>query len=167
MSEKLRRRALPWRDALCEHYRRPEDFLPHVYQDPNSGCWLWLGSTDHKDYGMVQCCRRRIRVPRLVILLRGEVLQGFLALHKCDTPLCINPDHVYAGTTSQNARDAVSRGRWPRKGNKLPPGITAFRSSTHPFRAIRWNGTKNVHVGYYETVEQAKGALADLLEGKP
>jgi len=32
-------------------------------------------------------------------------------LHHCDNPPCVNPDHLYAGTRADNARDKSQRGR--------------------------------------------------------
>lgn len=32
-------------------------------------------------------------------------------MHQCDNPKCVNPDHLEAGTQSQNIKDAFARGR--------------------------------------------------------
>jgi hypothetical protein len=52
---------------------------------------------------------------RLALMLNGVSIDGLIACHKCDNPPCINPDHLYAGTFSDNTRDAVSRKRFIRK----------------------------------------------------
>lgn len=33
------------------------------------------------------------------------------ACHHCDTPPCINPDHLFEGTRADNVRDAQLKGR--------------------------------------------------------
>lgn len=39
---------------------------------------------------------------------------GFLppvVMHICDNPLCVNPEHLRAGTQSENIKDCVAKGR--------------------------------------------------------
>lgn len=38
----------------------------------------------------------------------GQLKEG-LVLHKCDNGWCINPDHLYLGNSSQNAKDNAER----------------------------------------------------------
>lgn len=45
------------------------------------------------------------------ILANGPVPPGKIVRHKCDNPSCVNPDHLEVGTLSDNAQDAIARGR--------------------------------------------------------
>jgi hypothetical protein len=36
---------------------------------------------------------------------------GQVALHHCDTPACVNPEHLFLGTPQDNMDDKVSKGR--------------------------------------------------------
>lgn len=38
-------------------------------------------------------------------------LRGLVIRHRCDMPLCVNPEHLETGTQRQNVRDAMDRGR--------------------------------------------------------
>jgi hypothetical protein len=41
----------------------------------------------------------------------GDLLVGMQALHSCDNPSCVNPDHLSSGTNADNMRDKVQKGR--------------------------------------------------------
>lgn len=80
--------------------------------EPNTGCWLWIGNF----YGVYGKCggegAHRVSyryyvgpIPRWLRRRRA------LVLHKCDTPACVNPDHLFLGTQRDNMRDCVKKGR--------------------------------------------------------
>lgn len=80
-----------------------------------SSCWEWqlaYQGSRHK-YGVLSYKGKRRKVTRLILYFtQGFDLDGnLLALHHCDNPICVNPDHLYAGTYSDNVRDAKLRGR--------------------------------------------------------
>lgn len=41
--------------------------------------------------------------------------KGGVVMHSCDNPRCINPKHLSLGTTSDNIKDCVSKGRANRR----------------------------------------------------
>lgn len=85
--------------------------------EPNSGCWLWLRSTLPSGYGNIGIDGKVWRAHRASWLAyRGEI--GMLhVLHRCDNPCCVNPDHLFLGTQSDNMRDMFSKSRQ----NRNPP----------------------------------------------
>jgi hypothetical protein len=91
---------------------------------PEAGCWLWLGSTGRGGYGRIRVGgNRTARTHRLAWELnRGPIPDGLHVLHKCDTPCCINPDHLFLGTPLDNAHDRDRKGRQVagRVGSKYP-----------------------------------------------
>lgn len=103
--------------------RKPlhDKFWAKVSPEPNSGCWLWLGSCDHHGYGQMRVDGRGIMATHVSLQLAGVLkpFEGACARHKCDNPPCVNPDHLIWGTLKQNSHDALSRGRANLNGLKI------------------------------------------------
>lgn len=75
-------------------------------------CWVWNGAPVSGGYGRLKINRKSYLVHRLAYeICKGEIPAGLNVLHECDTPLCINPDHLIAGTQSKNICDMFARGR--------------------------------------------------------
>lgn len=89
--------------------------------DGKDPCWIWtgIGTESHGDYGTFVHARKKIFAHRFSYeLAHGKIPDGFRVLHKCDTPRCVNPNHLFLGTMSDNAHDMVNKGR---HGSKTHP----------------------------------------------
>lgn len=83
-----------------------------VIPEPNSGCWLWLGAVNSAGYGQLRGDGRAYYAHRMSYeVYRGDIPAGLVVRHKCDNPLCANPDHLELGTMSDNTQDMLRRGR--------------------------------------------------------
>lgn len=117
--------------------------------EPNyRGCKIWPKAKNSQEYpriGLVADGPKRIKdarnrymkkfIPARSILLSRLTLEiklgrrirdGFMALHTCDTPACIEESHIYEGTIFDNARDTTVRlrrnpARGDRHGSRLHP----------------------------------------------
>jgi hypothetical protein len=89
-----------------------EGFNNFVIKNP-SGCWGWAGcAPKNPGYGQFRYNAKRIRAHRASwIIHNGDIPNGMCVLHKCDNPICSNPDHLFLGTPGDNMRDAVQKGR--------------------------------------------------------
>jgi len=77
------------------------------------GCWLWRGSTQPKGYGTFRCGPGAPQLAHRIawILIRGEIPNGLLVLHKCDVPGCVRPSHLFVGDHAANMADMSAKGR--------------------------------------------------------
>lgn len=77
----------------------------------DSPCHIWLRSTNGV-YGQKRYQGRRRGAHVVAYICQyGEPNIGVFVCHHCDEPLCVNPEHLYAGTPAQNQKDMVRRGR--------------------------------------------------------
>lgn len=80
-------------------------------------CKLWEGGQSH-GYGELRYEGRVERAHRVAFAeangLTMAQLAGVLIRHSCDTPLCIEPEHLLVGTNQDNSDDKLSRGRQAR-----------------------------------------------------
>jgi hypothetical protein len=85
---------------------------------PPATCWLWDRAVDLGGYGVFS---RKIPRSRRGVMFRahrvsyetfvGPIAPGLDVCHRCDTPCCINPDHLFLGTRLENMADMKSKGR--------------------------------------------------------
>lgn len=88
--------------------------------EKTDGCWIWRGYKNSRGYGAFSFRYKEngikkfasYRAHRIAYeLLIGEIADGYVACHKCDNPSCVNPDHIFIGTSLDNYRDCMSKGR--------------------------------------------------------
>jgi HNH endonuclease len=110
-------------------------FWSKVQKGPT--CWLWragrhVSKRTKEPYG--QCYYKgRPRRAHIVswALAHGDV-PSLDVLHRCDTPLCVRPDHLFLGTQTDNMRDAAAKGRLhvprPHRQKVSPEQIEVIRN---------------------------------------
>jgi len=75
-------------------------------------CRVWTGSINGKGYGGIRINGKQYKAHRVSYEIKfGPIPEGMLALHKCDNRMCINPDHIFPGTSKENTADMIAKGR--------------------------------------------------------
>ena len=111
-----------------------------VQPEPNSGCWLWNGSTHPRGYGQLSFGHRVTKAHRLAWELKnGPLPAGKMALHRCNVRCCVNPDHIYPGTAADNTADMMRAGR----GHSMPGAI-------HPKTHLTEQDVLRIRKDYWE-----------------
>lgn len=100
-----------------------EVFLEYVHREPGSECWWFQAGRDTPNrpegYRVFVWNRKVMMAHRFAYeLWKGGIPKGLYILHNCDTPPCVNPDHLRPGTTQDNVDDKMERGRWVGNGNE-------------------------------------------------
>src|SRR5262245_25348089 len=76
-------------------------------------CWRWKGPVTAEVYGSAPSWRGERYAHRLAYLaFVGKIPNGLDVCHKCDTPLCVNPNHLFLGTAKDNVQDSLKKGRF-------------------------------------------------------
>ena len=84
------------------------------WKKSDSGCHEWMYSKRGAGYGAMRFNGRDQLAHRISWqLVHGEIPAGMLVCHKCDNPSCVNVEHLFLGTQSDNMKDMVAKNRHP------------------------------------------------------
>lgn len=95
-------------------------FIKFVSVDEKTGCWNWIGAKKNRNYGGF-CYNGKFEKAHRVswILYKGEIPAKMCVCHHCDNESCVNSDHLFLGTHTDNMQDKAKKGRSnPCRGDK-------------------------------------------------
>jgi DNA-binding transcriptional regulator YiaG len=83
-----------------------------VEKIPESGCWVWMGTTTSRGYGQIISDNKTFYAHRAAYqAFIGDIPEGMNVCHHCDNRFCVNPSHLFLGSQKDNLQDMKKKGR--------------------------------------------------------
>jgi len=113
-------------------------FLKRVDMKEKKDCWEWQGSRNRKQWhgqwrnkaGQIELAHRAAWR-----LFTSDIPEGLCVLHRCDNPVCCNPDHLFLGTQADNLKDM-----WRKK--RARPGVS--RGAKHGMSKLNEEAVRQI-----------------------
>lgn len=84
--------------------RLEEKYIP----EPNSGCWLWIGTENSAGYGMFCFNYKKLLAHRVSYeIYKGKIPDGLVIDHLCRNTYCVNPNHLEPVTSGENTKRGI------------------------------------------------------------
>ena len=104
----------PTGENIAAKQKADARFLSKIYK--SSDCWIYTAGKDWDGYGAFCVTTDGIefswRAHRYSYQLhKGPIPDSLLVLHSCDNPSCVNPAHLFVGTSKENTHDMIAKGR--------------------------------------------------------
>ena len=144
-----------WNDENWIHMKARLDKRSQV-QD--NGCTFWTGAKDAKGYGLLHGSRAHIWSYMCHNRVGPRLPKGSIVRHSCNTPACINVEHLLLGSSLDNAQDRVKAGR-----SALGEMSSKSKISTQIARQIKYDnkGTASQIAHRYDVPRNWLGETSD------
>lgn len=143
------------------HYKSLDQRLAeYAVEIPEAGCWIWTGYSNTDGYGVACMTIDGVKKNRLVHRLVyahfvGPVPDDVLVCHRCDTPSCVNPKHLFLGTPQDNVDDMMRKGRFD-------PGPRDNTGERNPNRKISEQEVRQIRERYVRGARTGSGAVSNI-----
>ena len=134
--------------------------------DKSGECWMWTGCVSRGGYGSFSVTSADNRLAHRVAyeLTIGAIPPGLLACHKCDVCGCVNPAHIFLGTSTDNNRDRESKGRGRKQRGEANTSATLTWEKVREIRALRSSGFSQVDLA--RTFGVSKQSITNIIQGR-
>ena len=81
----------------------PEERFNLKFEKRENGCWIWIAGKDPGGYGVFMVNKKTMR-GHVGPMSTSRVRERVVVMHRCDTPACVNPDHLELGDNLSNMK---------------------------------------------------------------
>jgi len=140
-------------------------------------CWKWKANTNSDGYGTFWFNKKMTKAHRVSWEIhKGPIPVGKQVLHTCDNPPCVNPEHLFLGTNTDNVQDKVFKYRQA-KGleHRNKSGCYKTSNMQSKFKGVSWNkenkkwevqaklNNKKKFLGYFDNEIEASEKYRDFV----
>lgn len=129
-----------------------------------NGCLEWNGSKRNL-YGRIGYKGKILSCHRLSWEWQnGEIPKGLQICHKCDNPSCVNPDHLFLGSHTENMRDCFNKNR---NNNRKGSNNSNSKLNEHIVSVIRNEYLKDITLNEIsKKYNVSKSTISRILKNK-
>jgi hypothetical protein len=128
-----------------------------------NGCWLWTRGRS-KGYGTFFSEGKQLLAHRASYEYSvGPIPAGMHVCHRCDTPACINPDHLWLGSHHENMTDKTRKNRG-RTGPTAKAGVKFTDDHIIEMRKAYVAGERAAIIA--ERFGMKRSAINDIVNGR-
>lgn len=131
-------------DKFWNKVNKDGPIAPHM----TTPCWIWTAFKYPlpRDYGIFMIKKgQAIRAHRFSweITNHKSIPKGLLVCHHCDTPSCVNPEHLFLGTPKDNGQDASMKKR-----------VVAPKGENSPHAKLTWDKVNEIRFKWINGTSQ-------------